>query len=96
MGQRETETVVPSLIGLPTEDAHNRALDARLLAVDQDPGHKASTPGTVTAQSPAPGSSLQVGQRIIIWVDGGGDDGGGGGNQPAPVDTGPVLSAGTK
>lgn len=39
MGQRERLAVVPSLVGLVAAAAHDVALDAQLLAVDQDPSH---------------------------------------------------------
>jgi beta-lactam-binding protein with PASTA domain len=97
MGGHQAEAEVPPLVGLPTEDAHNRALDARLLAVDQDPLHKSSTPGTVTAQAPPAGCRMPVGQRILIWVDDPSDGGGGGGGgRPLPVDPEPLLAAGAK
>jgi beta-lactam-binding protein with PASTA domain len=97
MGQPDTTIAVPTLVGLPAEAAHNRALDSKLLAVDQNPSHKASFPGLVTAQMPSPGSQLPVGDQIMIWVeDRPGDDGGGGGNQPVPVGPAPVTGAGAK
>ena len=99
MGQREHLIVVPPLVGLSASVAHDRALDARLLAVDQDPSHTPSAPGTVTAQEPAPGHRARVGQRIMIWVgdpSDGEDGGGGGGNQPLPTEPTPVAPAGTK
>lgn len=97
MGQPDATSVVPTLVGLPAEDAHNRALDSKLLAVDQDPNHKASSPGRVTAQMPSPGSHLSVGEQIMIWVEDAPDDtGGGGGGQPVPVGPSPVMGAGAK
>jgi beta-lactam-binding protein with PASTA domain len=97
MGYPDVTSVVPTLVGLPAEVAHNRALDSRLLAVDQNPTHKASSPGRVTAQMPSPGSELAVGEQIMIWVeDAPNDDGGGGGNQPAPVGPAPVTGVGAK
>ena len=93
----DTLSVVPTLVGLPAGDAHDKALDSQLLAVDQDPSHKASSPGRVTAQMPSPGSQLAVGEQIMIWVeDVPGDDGGGGGNQPVPVGPAPVTGAGAR
>jgi beta-lactam-binding protein with PASTA domain len=99
MGQRDEISVVPPLVGLPTVEAHDRALDARLLAVDHDPTHTAREAGTVTAQHPAPGRTLPEGEHVTIWVhDGpdGGEGGGGGGGQPQPVEPIPVAPAGTK
>ncbi|GAA5174649.1 hypothetical protein GCM10023321_78940 [Pseudonocardia eucalypti] len=90
-------TVVPALVGLPATAAHDKALDAHLLAVDQDPSHKASVVGTVTAQDPAAGSYLEPGHKVLIWVSTGpSDDGGGGGNQPLPTGPAPKAPAGAK
>ena len=88
--------MVPSLVGLPASVAHDKALDARLLAVDQDPSHKPSEAGIVTAQEPRPGTYLPVGNRILIWVSNGPEGGGGGGNQKLPQGPKPVAPAGTK
>jgi beta-lactam-binding protein with PASTA domain len=97
MGFSDATSVVPTLVGLPAEDAHNRALDSKLLAVDQDPTHKASSPGRVTAQMPSPGSELGVGEQIMIWVEDAPNEGGGGrGDQRVPVGPAPVRGAGAK
>jgi beta-lactam-binding protein with PASTA domain len=98
MGQREELTVVPALVGMPPAAAHDAALDARLLAVDQDPAHKPNMAGVVAAQQPEPGSRVLTGERVRIWVrtDPDGGDGGGGGNQPLSTGPQPLSSAGTK
>jgi beta-lactam-binding protein with PASTA domain len=99
MEQRDDLSVVPPLVGLPTVEAHDRALDARLLAVDHDPSHDARAAGTVAAQHPAPGSRLPEGEHVTIWVHDvpdGDEGGGGGGGRPLPVEPKPVAPAGAK
>lgn len=97
MGQRQQElTVVPPLVGLTVAAAHDAALDARLLAVDQDPSHSPTMPGIVAAQDPVADSEVSSGHRVRIWVDTNPDDNGGGGGPLVP--SGPTLltPAGTK
>jgi beta-lactam-binding protein with PASTA domain len=98
MGQQEHNTVVPMLVGLPAVTAHDVALDAQVLAVDQNPAHTPHEPGLVTAQHPMPGSSVEPGHRVLIWVSspGDGEGGGGGGNTPVPTKPTPLTPAGTK
>ena len=99
MGKQEQQTVVPMLVGLAATTAHDVALDASVLAVDQDPAHKPTEPGVVTAQQPRPGSEVTTGHRVSIWVsppDGGGGGGGGGGNMPQPSNPTPLEPAGAK
>jgi beta-lactam-binding protein with PASTA domain len=97
MGNQEQHTVVPMLVGLPAATAHDVALDAQVLAVDQDPAHKPTEPGVVTAQQPRPGSSVATGHRVSIWVSPpGGEGGGGGGNTPVPGNPTPLQPAGAK
>lgn len=97
MGKQEQHTIVPRLVGLPASTAHDVALDAQVLAVDQDPGHKPTEAGVVTAQQPRPGCPVTAGHRVSIWVsppEGGG--GGGGGNMPRPSNPTPLEPAGAK
>jgi beta-lactam-binding protein with PASTA domain len=97
MGQREHNTVVPMLVGLPAVTAHDVALDAQVLAVDQNPTHTPHEPGVVTAQYPRPGSSVETGHRVLIWVSSPGDGGGGGGGgSPVPTAPTPLSPAGAK
>lgn len=98
MGHEDQTVVVPSLVGLLAANAHDKALDAHLLAVDQDPSHTPSVAGVVTAQEPLPGKQLAVGHRVKIWVDTEPDTGGGGrgGNQPVSTGPTPVAPGGTK
>ena len=99
MGQREhTLATVPELVGLPAMSAHDLALDAQLLAVDQDPSHSPTVAGVVAAQEPHPGARVVPGERVLIWVrttpeDGGG---GGGGGQRLPTGPAPKTPAGAK
>jgi beta-lactam-binding protein with PASTA domain len=101
MGQREPckePAVVPALVGLKAVVAHDVALDAQLLAVDQDPSHPATVPGVVAAQDPPAGSEVGRGHRVRIWVQTGPDEDGGGGSGglPAPSPPTPLTPAGAK
>jgi beta-lactam-binding protein with PASTA domain len=99
MGESEQFTVVPTLVGLTAATAHDVALDAQVLAVDQDPAHSPTVAGVVTEQRPAPGSQVSPGQRVLIWVSTNGPEGGGGGgggNLPAPPKPTPLAPAGAK
>jgi hypothetical protein len=102
MGQAETQTltVVPELLGLTASIAHDVALDAQLLAVDQDPNHSPTVAGVVAAQDPLAGREVQPGEHVRIWVhrdDGGGDDDSGGpGGPPVPSSPKPLEPTGAK
>jgi beta-lactam-binding protein with PASTA domain len=99
MGQRQQEelTVVPPLVGLAVAAAHDVALDARLLAVDQDPSHSPTVAGIVAAQEPVAGSEVSSGHRVRIWVETNPDDNGdGGGGPPVPSGPTPRTPAGAK
>jgi beta-lactam-binding protein with PASTA domain len=97
MGHHEGEAVVPSLVGMSATTAHDRALDAGVLAVDQDPAHSATVIGVVAAQQPEAGSRVPAGHRVRIWVKTDPDNGGGGGgNVRAPTGPVPVAPAGVK
>jgi beta-lactam-binding protein with PASTA domain len=97
MGQQEGVTVVPPLVGLAAAAAHDVALDAQLLAVDQDPSHSATVAGIVAAQEPVAGSQVIPGHRVRIWVDTNpGENGDGGGGLPVPSGPTPLTPAGTK
>ena len=95
MAVREVLTVVPRLLGLPAAEAHDVALDARLLAVEQAlrPGDSGEV-AVVLAQAPGPGEYLPPGGRVRIWV-GPRPPGGGGGNLPVSPTPTPVAPSGT-
>lgn len=88
--------MVPQLVGLTAITAHDAALDANLLAVDQDPVHRPSVQGIVTAQDPLPGSRIPTGGTVRIWVtrpeDEGPDDGGRGGSKLPQGPTSPLRT----
>jgi beta-lactam-binding protein with PASTA domain len=101
MGHRDDpETglaTVPPLVGLAAIQAHDIALDAQLLAVDQDPSHSPTVAGVVAAQAPNPGTQVQPGDRVLIWVRTTPDEGGGGGGgQRIPTGPKPKTPAGVK
>lgn len=100
MGHREeTLATVPSLVGLTAISAHDLALDAHVLAVDQDPSHSPTVAGVVAAQAPHPGARVSPGERVLIWVRTAPDDGGsggGGGGQRVPTGPEPKTPAGVK
>jgi beta-lactam-binding protein with PASTA domain len=89
-------TTVPELVGLAAADAHDAALDARLLAVPKNAAHTGAGRSTVTNQRPRAGASATPGDTISIWVDdpasseeGPDDDGSGGGGGGSRVPEGP-------
>ena len=92
--------MVPQLVGLAAAVAHDTALDAQLLTVDQDRSRSPTVADVVAAQEPAAGSQVAAGYRVRIWVqtnpgdDGGGGDGGGG--RPVPSGPTPLTPAGSK
>jgi beta-lactam-binding protein with PASTA domain len=93
--------LVPALVGLEVADAHERALEAGLVAVGTDLDTPPPTIGVVIGQEPPAGTQVPAGNTVVIHVrsDSGGPDdgpGGGGGGLPDPVDPEPVAPAGTK
>lgn len=89
--------MVPQLVGLAAAVAHDTALDAQLLTVDQDRSRSPTVAGVVAAQEPAAGSQVAAGHRVRIWVQTNpGDDGGGGGGRPVPSGPTPLTPAGSK
>lgn len=96
---------VPELVGMAAADAHDAALDARLLAVPRNAWHTGAGRSTVTGQKPKAGEELPPGTHVSIWVDdpngppSGGDpdtDGpdGGGGGSPVPSGPRPTSTSG--
>ena len=104
--QTHTEqTTAPELVGLPAAEAHDRALDAGVLAVPRNATHTGAGRGPVADQEPAAGAPLERGAAINIWIEGGaarsstdpgqdggsdGSGGGGGGVRPTPSPVGPA------
>lgn len=102
--QPEGMTTVPELVGLPAAEAHDRALDAGVLAVGRNAVHTGAGRGHVEDQEPAAGQQLERGTEVGIWIQGGAartptgpdpDDGpdgsgGGGGVKPEPSPVGPA------
>jgi hypothetical protein len=101
----EGMTTVPELVGLPAADAHDRALDAGVLAVGRNAVHTGAGRGHVEDQEPAAGEQRERGTEVGIWIQGGaartptgpdpddgqdGSGGGGGGVRPQPSPVGPA------
>lgn len=105
-GTETAETiVVPELVGLPAAEAHDRALDAGMLAVPRNATHTGAGRGAVADQEPGAGAHLERGAAVGIWISGGaarssgdpgsddgpdGPGGGGGGVRPVPTPVGPT------
>ncbi len=104
-GSQTDQTTVPELVGLPAAEAHDKALDAALLAVPRNATHTGAGRGPVSDQEPAAGEMLERGGTVRIWIEGGaarsatdpgdaGPDGsgggGGGGVGPKPSPVGPA------
>jgi hypothetical protein len=95
---------VPELVGLPAAEAHDRALDAGMLAVGRNAVHTGAGRAHMADQEPAPGEKLERGAEVGIWIAGGaarpatgpdpddGNEGGGGGGgvRPEPSPVGPA------
>ena len=107
MSGRSSAVQVPELVGLSVEEAHDAALDAGLLAVDQgdsdpapEPGDRGSAPARrVYRQDPTADSQVTTGSRVGIWArrpdDPGSDEGGGGGGGGSDLTpTGPLPQSG--
>lgn len=95
-------TTVPELVGLAAADAHDAALDARLLAVPQNARHTGAGRSIITNQRPKSGATATPGDTIMIWVDdpaagpttddGPDDDGSGGGGGGSRLPDGPKTT----
>lgn len=59
---------VPELVGVPAIEAHDRALDAGLLAVAENAHHTASGRGRIDRQDPDPGAEVEHGGIVRIWI----------------------------
>ncbi|MDL5160176.1 PASTA domain-containing protein [Actinomycetospora termitidis] len=77
MTDNATETpmaLVPELTSVPAAEAHDRALDAGLLAVAENAFHTAAGRAFIGRQEPEPGTEVQKGSIVRIWI---GEDNGG-------------------
>jgi beta-lactam-binding protein with PASTA domain len=59
---------VPELVGVPATDAHDRALDAGVLAVAENATHTAAGRGLISRQHPDPGAEVDHGAIVRIWI----------------------------
>lgn len=60
--------LVPDLVGVPATDAHDRALDAGVLAVAENAQHTAAGRGRIDRQEPGPGTAVEHGTIVRIWI----------------------------
>ena len=84
-------TTVPELVGLVAADAHDAALDARLLAAPPNAAHTGAGRRNVPNQRPRAGATANPGDTISIWVD---DPAAGPSSDEVPYDEGPVGGGG--
>ncbi len=108
MGRVDVRARVPDLVGLALADAHDAALDAGVIAVDDHPAHGGDRSATVVHQRPRAGRRVAVGTRVRVWTVRPGDDerpdddgnwgggGGGGGGDREPRGPRPPVRTGTK
>ncbi|GLZ46218.1 hypothetical protein Acsp06_24030 [Actinomycetospora sp. NBRC 106375] len=59
---------VPELVGVPAAEAHDRALDAGLLAVPENAFHTGAGRAHISRQDPEPGTSVAPGSIVRIWI----------------------------
>lgn len=59
---------VPELLGVPAADAHDRALDAGVLAVAENAAHTGAGRGRIDRQDPDPGAEVERGAIVRIWI----------------------------
>ena len=59
---------VPELTGFPANEAHDLALDAGLLAVAENAFHTAAGRAHVGRQDPEPGTPVETGSIVRIWI----------------------------
>lgn len=60
--------LVPGLVGVPAADAHDRALDAGVLAVAENAAHTGAGRGRIERQDPGPGAEVEHGAIVRIWI----------------------------
>lgn len=59
---------VPELVGVPAAEAHDRALDAGVLAVAENAWHTAAGRAHIARQDPEPGTPVSTGAIVRIWI----------------------------
>jgi len=59
---------VPELVGVPAQEAHDRALDAGVLAVPENARHTGAGRATIERQDPEPGVEVETGAIVRIWI----------------------------
>lgn len=59
---------VPELVGVPAHEAHDRALDAGVLAVAENARHTGAGRGRIHRQDPDPGVEVETGAIVRIWI----------------------------
>lgn len=59
---------VPELVGVPAADAHDRALDAGVLAVAENAAHTGAGRGRIERQDPEAGTEVEHGAIVRIWI----------------------------
>jgi beta-lactam-binding protein with PASTA domain len=88
--------LVPALVGLDAAQAHEVAMEARVVAVDPEPDTPPTLSGTVVAQRPEPGERIPAGDAVTVWIEDQGGGGGGGGGLQLPDSPPPKDPAGVK
>jgi hypothetical protein len=66
---RHRAATVPELVGMPAAEAHDRALDAGVLAVAENAWHTGAGRARIGHQDPEPGRELASGGIVRIWID---------------------------
>lgn len=64
----QARTRVPELVGMPAAEAHDRALDAGVLAVAENAWHTGAGRARIDRQDPDPGTAVETGGIVRIWI----------------------------
>jgi beta-lactam-binding protein with PASTA domain len=59
---------VPELVGIVAQEAHDRALDAGMLAVAENARHTGAGRARIDRQDPEPGVEVDHGTIVRIWI----------------------------
>ena len=59
---------VPELVGVVAQEAHDRALDAGMLAVAENARHTGAGRARIDRQDPEPGVEVDHGTIVRIWI----------------------------